>query len=305
MVRLGRWVLRMTAIKQVAVTRSTHVVNLGKYINDERALARSSQHIADEARWCEEMDATREAYGHNAPSRSGAKNTFMFHQIIAWNPDECDVNGGCMGPEECMRFAREWVERRYPDQEAAWVLHRERCERDGTERYAAHIAINRTNLETGLRLNEGPSKYAKVERANAMRDMDRKWGLSQLEAGVRNSRAHAMQPTRAEREMAERGALSKKEALRQRVSFHIRSVSMEAPGGNLLRELSKRLESDGIRMTVSKSEKQLQFETEDGFKVNGNRLGRGYSISGVTHGLGMEGARGLGLDEDQGFSLQP
>lgn len=293
----------MTAVKQVAVTCPKHVSNLGKYINDERALARSSQHVVDEGQWCEEMDATREAYGHNDPSREGAKNTFMFHQIIAWNPDECDVNGGVMDAESCMRFAREWVEGRYPDQEAVWVLHREHCERDRTDRYAVHIGINRTNLETGLRLNEGPSRYAKIERANAMRDMDRKWGLSQLEPGIRNSKTHAMQPTKAEQEMKARGVTSKKEALRQRVAFHVRSVSQDAPGGNLLRELSKRLKEDGIRMSVSKSEKQLQFETEDGLKVNGNRLGRGYSMEGIAHGLGMSRGMGVEMGNDRGMEM--
>lgn len=293
----------MTAIKQVAVTCPKHVSNLGKYINDERALARSSQHIVNEDNWGEEMDATREAYGHNDPSREGVQNTFMFHQIIAWNPDECDVNGGIMDERSCMEFARQWVESRYPDQEAVWVLHREHCDRDGTNRYAVHIGINRTNLETGLRLNEGPSRYAKVERANAMRDMDRKWGLSQLEPGARNSKVHAMQPTKAEREMAKRGIVSKKEMLRQRIALHVRSVSSEAPGGNLLRELSKRLKDDGIRMTVSKSEKQLQFETEDGLKVNGNRLGRGYSMEGISRGLGMDRGTRIEMNNDRSMEM--
>lgn len=82
----------------------------------------------------------------------------MCHQVIAFNPDECDINGGKMTPARCMEFAREWVEGRYPDQEAVWVLHRERCAADGTRRYAVHVGINRTNLETGRRLNEGRSK---------------------------------------------------------------------------------------------------------------------------------------------------
>lgn len=108
----------MTTIKQVAVTSAGHVKNLGKYLNDERALARESQHIIDESRWDKEMDATREAYGHNTPSRIGAKNTFMFHQVIAWNPDEIDINGGKMTKDDCMAFARQWVTERYPNQEA-------------------------------------------------------------------------------------------------------------------------------------------------------------------------------------------
>lgn len=64
----------MSAIKQVAVTSAAHAGSLGKYLNDERALMRDSQHIANEDRWFEEMDATREAYGHNAPGRAGGVN---------------------------------------------------------------------------------------------------------------------------------------------------------------------------------------------------------------------------------------
>ena len=40
----------MTAIKQRAVCSAGHVGNLGKYLNDERALMRGSQHIVDDKR---------------------------------------------------------------------------------------------------------------------------------------------------------------------------------------------------------------------------------------------------------------
>lgn len=83
----------------------------------------------------------------------------------------------------------------------------------------------------------------------------------------------------------------------------MRSVSIDAPGGNLLRELSNRLKDDGIRMTVSKSEKQLQFETEDGLKVNGNRLGRGYSMEDISRGLGMDRSMGIEMSNDRGMEM--
>ncbi len=63
----------MTAIKQKAVCSPGHWKNVAKYLDDERALARASQNLADESRWAAEMDATREAYGHNAPGKKGAK----------------------------------------------------------------------------------------------------------------------------------------------------------------------------------------------------------------------------------------
>ena len=289
----------MTAIKQVAVTTAKHARNLGRYLNDDRALARESQHIAREDRWEAEMDATREAYGHNSPSRAGAANTVMYHQVIAFNPDECDANGGKMTPEACMGFAREWVEGRYPDQEAVWVLHRERCAADGTQRYAVHIGINRTNLETGRRLNEGRSRQAKVERANAMRDMDRKWGLRQMEAGVRNSRVHARQPTRQEREMAARGARSDKQYVREAVRASV-AEARRAPETERKRAFAASLDAKGVSVKVAKSGKDLTFERrKTGRKVNGVKLGRGYSMAGIAGALGLRAALELenGVEE--------
>lgn len=280
----------MTIIKQVAITSPTHLSNLGKYLNNERALAKDSQHLINENGWEREMNATREAYGHNTPARTGAANTYMYHQVIGFNPDECSCNGGKMTPEACMAFVKEWVETRYPSQEALWVLHKEYCSADGTERYAVHIGINRTNLDTGKRLDEGRSKYAKIERANAMRDMDKKWGLSQVRANERNSRVHARQPTRAEREMSERGIKSEKEHIRQAVRTRIHEIRQEAPSGNRMRELAHRLKNDGIHMTMNTSGKQVQFRS-GGYCINGNKLGRGFSTVGITKGLGMKAAR--------------
>lgn len=249
----------MSAIKQVAVTSAAHAGSLGKYLNDERALMRDSQHIANEDRWFEEMDATREAYGHNAPGRAGASTTYMYHQVIAFNPDECSCNGGKMTPQKCMEFAKDWVQARYPAQEALWVLHKEHCAADGTDRFAVHIGINRTNLETGNRLCEGRGQKAKVDRANAMRALDAKWGLHQMEKGERNSRVHAMQPTRAEKEMHARGMQPDKAYIRQHVRQLVAEISREAPAGNRMRELASRLKADGIEMSVSKGGKQVMF----------------------------------------------
>lgn len=282
----------MTAIKQVAVTSSGHMANAARYLDDERALMRGSQHIADERGWAREMAATREAYGHDKPSRAGAKATLAYHQVLAFLPEECSCNGGKMTPEMCMGFAQDWVRTRYPNQEAVWVLHKEHCKADGTDRFAVHVLVNRTDLETGRRLHEGRAKAAKVARAKAMRELDAKWGLRQMMAGERNSKVHAMQPTRAEREMARRGVESDKRYIRRCVKRRIAEISREQPGGNRMRELAHRLEADGVKMTLSKSGRQLQFQRGDGFKVNGNRLGRGYSVGGIAKGLGVK----LGLE---------
>lgn len=184
----------MTAIKQVAITSAQHMKSLSGYLDrtseKHDALDFDSQNLNEPENWAREMDRTREAYGHNVPGRKGSKCTYCYHQIIAFNPDECDVNGGKMSRDGCMEFAREWVARYYPNQEAAWALHLEHS-KDGTDRYAVHIAINRTDLSTGKRLNDGRASRQKTLHAARMREMDERWGLSQLERGARNSRVHA------------------------------------------------------------------------------------------------------------------
>lgn len=59
----------MTAIKQTSVKSARHLKRLGTYLDHD------SQNLAAED--CKgmfrEMDATREAYGHNRPGKAGAK----------------------------------------------------------------------------------------------------------------------------------------------------------------------------------------------------------------------------------------
>ena len=161
----------MTAIKQVAVTGTQHMKSLSGYLDNTNGkhdvLDFDSRNLGDPANWSREMERTRAAYGHNEPGRKGSKCTYCYHQIIAFNPDECDVNGGKLTRAGCMGFAREWVERYYPNQEAAWALHLEHS-RDGTDRYAVHIAINRTDLSTGKRLNDGRASRQRTLHAARM-----------------------------------------------------------------------------------------------------------------------------------------
>lgn len=112
----------MTIIKQTAVTGKSHQKNLRQYINDDRkVLLRGSQNLEDcinIKRWATFMEATRHRYGHDKAARRvrdketgelvEAKNTIMYHQILAFLPDECDINGGKLTPEDCMRYAKEY-----------------------------------------------------------------------------------------------------------------------------------------------------------------------------------------------------
>lgn len=195
----------MTIIKQRAVSAKIHAKHLRAYINDERALMRDVQNIARREAWFKEMDETREVAGHNTAARKGAKNTVMYHQVLAFLPEECDVNGGRLTPELCMAYAKEYAQTRYPNQQIVFALHRERCKDDGIERYAVHMAINRTDLETLKRLDEGTGVKAKRERAAAVRALDKRWCLQQVEEGKPNSRIHRQQPRDVEKKILEQG----------------------------------------------------------------------------------------------------
>ena len=81
----------------------------------------------------------------------------MYHQMLGFNPDECDINGGKLSPEDCMRYAKEYAEKFYPNQEVVFALHNEYCKEDKTHRYAVHMVINRSDLSNGKRLAEGLS----------------------------------------------------------------------------------------------------------------------------------------------------
>lgn len=114
-----------------------------------------------------------------------------------------------------MRYARDYVGTYYPNQEVVFALHNEYCKEDKTHRYAVHIVINRSDLSTGKRLDEGRGKEAKVRRASRIRKMDKAWGLKQVERDERNSSVHKKQPSKVEKEIEGRGGKSYKMNLRE------------------------------------------------------------------------------------------
>lgn len=289
----------MTAISQTSVCSKRHLANMKSYLdwNREKALAHDTINIIDEERWFEEMDETRESLGHNVAGKVGARCTYMQHQIIAFNPDECSCNGGKMTPELCMDYAREYARVRYPDNEIAIVVHIETCKGDNTQRLAAHLAINRSVLTSGLRLDEGPARQAAKARVATIRTLDEKYGLRQLERGKSNSRVHGRQPGAAERDMARKGQAerSENERVRRTVAKRIEEVGRMPDCPDRMAELSRRLAQDGIKLKRSKDgDLQYRFHSKslgDERKVNGVRLGyvthrrTGRTIRFTYHGV--------------------
>ena len=278
----------MTAIKQVTIRGTRHMRSLGRYFSfdREKALGHGTMNVSDEEGWAEEMSATRAAYGHDRASR-GTEPVLGYHQILGFLPDECDINGGKLTPEGCLAYAREYLERRYPAHEAVYVLHKEGCRRDGTERYAVHMFVNVTDLRSGRRFDEGNWRQARDARVAAVRELDREHGLRQLERG-RNSRTHARQPSRAERRHGNRSSL---EHLRRRIAKRAHEVSCMPGSFNRMRRLAELLEKDGIVMTWSARRDDLQFRYRDDSVPGGIRRVDARTLGDV----GIPGGRRLSL----------
>lgn len=183
----------MTIIKQKAVASERHAKNVREYINGKDAVLRDSWNITHPEHWFAEMARTREKFGHDKAARGGKKNTIIWHQVLAFLPEECSCNGGKMSPQACMAYAKQWLQTHYPDQQVQLALHEESDELG--KRYAVHMAINRSNLRTHKRLDEGRGRNAAHRRAERVRVMDDEWGLQQVEEGKQNSKIRSRRPS--------------------------------------------------------------------------------------------------------------
>ncbi len=208
----------MTVIKQKSVSSERYAKNVRKYINGKDALVRGGWNIEYSDRWFSKMDRTRKVFHHDKPSRAGVKNVIMLHQILAFLPEECSCNGGKMTPDACLAYAEQWLAKHYPHQQVILALHEE-SDKAG-KRYAVHMAINRTNLDTGKRCDIGGRK-GKYERAAWVREMDEAWNLTQLEKGKKNSKIRDRQPRDTEKEIIGRGEYSYKNNLRELIHIAI------------------------------------------------------------------------------------
>lgn len=189
------------------------------------------------------MAETRRRFNHDMPSRFGAKNTIMYHQILAFLPEEADMNGGILTPEKCMEYAHQYAARKYPNHEIIFALHREYCAEDQTERYAVHMGINRTDLETGLRLWDGTPAQAKKARLEVVRALDGEWGLQQLEKDVPNSKIHKKQLSGVARGRQKEGRDSTTQTIRE-TSNRIRNLATSK------KDYFDRMKAEGINAEI-------------------------------------------------------
>lgn len=110
----------------------------------------------------------------------------------------------------------------------------------------------------------------------------------QMEANKRNSRVHARQPTRAEKEMNKRGIRSDKQYIKEAIRASIKQIR-SYPCVNKMQAFSDELTEKGVRVTKAKSGNDITFKRiKTRLKVNGAKLGQGYSKAGLEKGLDLE-----------------
>lgn len=258
----------MTIVKTKGVKSARHAANVAAYLDDPRAVMREGHNIIDPDRWADEMAKTRAAYHHDS-------GQLMLHQVLAINADDY----GKLSAEDCMAYARDWLAERYPDQEAVIVLHDERGA-DGVPRWAIHLGIGVTNLETGHKLDEGHPRLAAIDRARQVMRMDAERGLTVTEGRGRCSLTHVQQPTRAEQEIRARGKYVWKDDLRARVS-----AALGRPDVRSISQLADALRDIGVSLDYGRSCREMTLRMDGHRPVRASRLGCGLDRATVEQTL--------------------
>ena len=248
----------MTVVKTKGVKSAAHARNVAAYLDSSRAVAREGWNLIDPDRWADEMAKTRAAYHHDG-------GQLMLHQVLAFNADD----HGKLEADDCMAYARDWLAERYPNQEAVIVLHEERGA-DGVPRWAVHLGIGVTDLETGHKLDEGHPRLAAIDRAKQVMRMDAERGLTVTEGRGRYSLTHAQQPTRAEQEIRARGQHPWKDELRARVS-----AALSSPDVRSLPQLADALRDVGVALEYGRSRRDMTLRMDGRRPVRASRLGCG------------------------------
>lgn len=258
----------MTIVKTKGVKSARHAANVAVYLDDPRAVMREGHNIIDPDRWADEMAKTRATYHHDS-------GQLMLHQVLAINADDY----GKLSAEDCMAYARDWLAERYPYQEAVIVLHEERGA-DGVPRWAVHLGIGVTNLETGHKLDEGHPRLAAIDRARQVMRMDAERGLTVTEGRGRYSLTHAQQPTQAERAIKARGKYVWKDDLRARVS-----AALGKPDVRSISQLADALGDMGVSLDYGRSRREMTLRMDGHRPVRASRLGCGLDRATVEQTL--------------------
>lgn len=137
---------------------------------DERDAGALGEDAKEACAWDAEMDATRAAFGTDAPWRGKPARTFK-HFVLSPDPGD-DIDLATLRELACS-----WALRHFDDHEIAIVYHDDNAR--GIPH--AHIVVNNANLRTGYRMQTQHPEDLNRD----LQDMARERGLS----GLSNDRA--------------------------------------------------------------------------------------------------------------------
>ena len=255
---------------------------------DERDAGALGEGAKEACAWDAEMDATRAAFGTDAPWRGKPARTFK-HFVLSPDPgDDIDL-------ASLRELASSWALKHFGDHEIAIIYHDDNAR--GIPH--AHIVVNNANLRTGYRMQTQHPEDLNRD----LQDMARECGLS----GLSNARApespskargraaaggprsrRSVYLGRAEKEIMRSGGYSWVGDIRARVALAKTTARDEAEFLGILDALGVHVADNSAK--ARREDWVFSLADEPSKKVSGERLGFVYGKEMLRRRFEREGA---------------
>ena len=255
---------------------------------DERDAGALGEDAKEACAWDAEMDATRAAFGTDAPWRGKPARTFK-HFVLSPDPGD-DIDLATLRELACS-----WALRHFDDHEIAIVYHDDNAR--GIPH--AHIVVNNANLRTGYRMQTQHPEDLNRD----LQDMARERGLSGLSndrapESPSKARGHAgaggprsrrsVYLGRAEKEIMRSGGYSWVGDIRARVALAKTTARDEAEFLGILDALGVHVADNSAK--ARRDDWVFSLAEEPSKKVTGERLGFVYGKEMLRRRFEREGA---------------
>ena len=255
---------------------------------DERDAGALGEDAKEACAWDAEMDATRAAFGTDAPWRGKPARTFK-HFVLSPDPGD-DIDLAALRELACS-----WALKHFGDHEIAIVYHDDNAR--GIPH--AHIVVNNANLRTGYRMQTQHPEDLNRD----LQDMARERGLSGLSndrapespskvrghAGAGGPRSRrSVYLGRAEKEIMRSGGYSWVGDIRARVALAKTTARDEAEFLGILDALGVHVADNSAK--ARRDDWVFSLAEEPSKKVSGERLGFVYGKEMLRRRFEREGA---------------
>ena len=255
---------------------------------DERDAGALGDEAKEACAWDAEMDATRAAFGTDAPWRGKPARTFK-HFVLSPDPGD-DIDLAALRELACS-----WALKHFGDHEIAIVYHDDNAR--GIPH--AHIVVNNANLRTGYRMQTQHPEDLNRD----LQDMARERGLSGLSndrapespskargrAGAGGPRSRrSVYLGRAEKEIMRSGGYSWVGDIRARVALAKTTARDEAEFLGILDALGVHVADNSAK--ARRDDWVFSLAEEPSKKVSGERLGFVYGKEMLRRRFEREGA---------------